>query len=137
MHHLLFPVNNFFQSFFRKLFSTPLFPVPQDFLGAAVPQRGFVLCPKLSALSNTFFEFFREIFVYFYNTLKYIILFYKKYILFLPLFRITGFSPSLFALFQDFLPIFFWIRAYYIKERREEHALFPPGSSNLRTVPFY
>ena len=60
MHHLLFPVNNFFQSFFRKLFSTLLFPVPQDFLGAAVPQRGFVLCLKLTALSNTFFVFFEK-----------------------------------------------------------------------------
>ena len=60
MHHLLFPVNNFFQSFFRKLFGTPLFPVPWDFLGAAVPQRGFVLCLILIALSNTFFVFFEK-----------------------------------------------------------------------------
>ena len=51
MHLLLFPVNNFFQSFFRKgAFGASL--------GAAVPQRVFELCPFTPILSNTFLDFF-------------------------------------------------------------------------------
>jgi len=57
----------FFKVFSERRFGTPLFPAPWGFLRAAVPQRGFELCPKLDPLSNTFFEFFGKSFESKYN----------------------------------------------------------------------
>ena len=61
MHHLLLPVNNFFQSFFRKAFWHPAHPCPSGFLRAAVPQRvvGYAQNrPACQTLFSLFINFF-------------------------------------------------------------------------------
>jgi hypothetical protein len=64
MHHFVFPVNNFFQSFFRKPFDPPFPACLAGFVEAALPQRGVGLCLKAPALSNTFLRFFPTFFRY-------------------------------------------------------------------------
>ena len=87
MHHLLLPVNNFFQSFFsERRFGTPLFPAPWGFLRAAVPQREDGLCLRVGTLSNTFFEFFEKSLC-----VNFIILFYLK--LYSDIFHSSQLSP--------------------------------------------
>ena len=62
MHHFVFPVNNFFQSFFRKLFSSTL-PSPSRRLrgsGIASARRRFM--PKTPPFVKQFFALFSNFF---------------------------------------------------------------------------
>ena len=57
MHHLLFSVNNFFQSFFRKAFQHPALPCPVGLSQSRCASARCWLCLKRPHLSNTFFRF--------------------------------------------------------------------------------
>jgi len=69
MHHLLFSVNNFFQSFFRKALQHFAPPCPSGLSQCRCASARSSLCLKHQALSNTFFEFFEKILKNVYSTL--------------------------------------------------------------------
>jgi hypothetical protein len=71
MHHLLLPVNNFFQSFFQKGVSTPCSSLP---IGLSQSRRASArcrLCPKHPPLSNTFFAKSLTFLTFYNNQLYY------------------------------------------------------------------